>query len=805
MKNFSIKYRAFLFFCLLSAYGCTTAQVKQPSGTAVRPNIIFVLADDFAVNLTDFMPNLKAMQKDGVSFSNYYVSNSLCCPSRASIFTGRLPHNSKVETNNPPSGGYSAYIANGDDTENFAVALSGAGYKTAMMGKFLNEYQPKQHSAGPGWSDWFVMGNGYKNFNYTVNDNGSLVQYGNKPDDYLTDVLAQRTENLIRKWKDQPFFIEIASFTPHAPFTAAPRHEGMFNEVQAPRTPAFGWRADTNAPNWLKALQPLDSKAISKIDNVFRKRARAVQAIDEMLGRIRKVLAETGNTNKTYIFFSSDNGFHLGDYSMRSGKMTPYDIDIRVPLIVCGPDVVAGKNQEKLVSNIDLASTFTEIAGTTVPGFADGKSIMPFFKNSTQSFAWRKFAIIEHKKPTYNPNDPDVQEPEDGVLPSYTALRFNEALYVEYETGEIAYYDSKKDPYELNNIAVSLSAEQKSTLHNTIIAVKKCGGLVSCWDVQLDGAFSDNDTKVTNPVIDYNFPDPTVTAGADGYYYAFSTGGGIAKSTNLRQWIPAGNFIKQSAGGWSWGEKGTKVWAPCVVKTGTAYIMYYALAGKDIPNPGIGIATANTPSGPWVDKGKLFTSREMGVFHSIDPDAFTGQDGKNYLVWGSFRGIYITELTADGLQLKYQPGTTGNQTLIAGLDTKKEGGIDTYEGANVFFSNGYYYLFLSTGYCCKGAASTYKVVVCRAKSPVGPYTDDMGRSMLAANRGHPVVSGTEEYIGPGHTSVLTDAQGQNWLLYHSWNKSAVSKGRTMMIDRLVWNENGWPSTAGAVPGKEPFN
>jgi N-acetylglucosamine-6-sulfatase len=451
-----------------------------------RPNIIFILTDDYATNLVDFMPNLKAMQREGVTFNNYFVSNSLCCPSRATIFTGMLPHNTGVETNSPPNGGYEAYRDHNNAEKSFSVALQNAGYKTAMMGKFLNGYLPVKHAPLPGWTDWFVAGGGYRNYDYDMNVNGRIVHYGRTEKDYLTDVVSARTDSLIRAWKNQPFFIEIATFTPHAPFTPAPRHKNLFNDVKTPRTPAFNKKADSTSPNWLRQLEQLNEKQIDRLDNIFRDRVRCVMSIDDMLGNIRKVLQETGESDNTYIFFSSDNGYHLGDYSLFQGKQTPFDIDIRVPLIAYGPNVAKGSLQQRIVSNIDLAPTFTALAGAELKGDPDGRDIQQLLRqNQTEKIDWRNFAIIEHRRGS-DRNDPDRQEKKDGKLPSYTALRFHNLLYVEYETGEIACYDSQKDPYQLKNIAANgLSSALKKKLHEILLAAKKCGGKNGCWGVQM--------------------------------------------------------------------------------------------------------------------------------------------------------------------------------------------------------------------------------------------------------------------------------------------------------------------------------
>jgi N-acetylglucosamine-6-sulfatase len=473
------------YFLILVFLATAVTAHTQHQGTE-KPNIIFILTDDFAGNLVEFMPNLKAMQGEGVTFSHYYVSNSLCCPSRSSLFTGRLPHNTGVQTNTKPNGGYEVFMEQGNAQESFCTALQLAGYKTAMMGKLLNGYLPNKHPPLPGWTDWFVAGAGYRNFDYDINSNGQVVHFGHAPGDYLTDVLSSRTDSLIRAWKDQPFFIEIATFTPHGPFIPAPRHQQLFNAEKAPRTPAFNKQADSTAPGWLRKIRPLGAQQIDRIDNIFRNRLRCIMSIDEMLGSIRKTLNETGASSNTYIFFSSDNGYHLGDYSLLQGKQTAFDIDIRVPLIACGPHVAKGSLQQAIVSNIDLAPTFAELAGAQLTVTPDGRDIQHLLREqNTKKINWRNFAIIEHRRVNDDRNDPDRQEAEDGRLPSYTALRFHNLLYIEYETGEISCYDVQNDPYELKNIAPVLPIEVQKRLHSILLTAKNCGDKNACWDVQL--------------------------------------------------------------------------------------------------------------------------------------------------------------------------------------------------------------------------------------------------------------------------------------------------------------------------------
>jgi Sulfatase len=154
-----------------------------------RPNFIFILTDDLATNLVQYMPHVLEMQKAGVTFANYFVTNSLCCPSRSSIFTGRYPHNTGIYRNQGEDGGYNAFRNRGHEQATFAISLSKAGYRTAMLGKYLNGYQPVD-AASPGWTSWFVAGGGgYREFNYRVNQDGKVLRHGDRPEDYLTDVL----------------------------------------------------------------------------------------------------------------------------------------------------------------------------------------------------------------------------------------------------------------------------------------------------------------------------------------------------------------------------------------------------------------------------------------------------------------------------------------------------------------------------------------------------------------------------------------------------------------------------------------
>ena len=372
-----------------------------PAG-ATRPNIVFVLTDDLALNLVQYMPNVRKMQQDGVTFANYFVTDSLCCPSRSSIFTGRYPHNTGIYRNVGADGGYQAFVNRGHERVTFATALTAAGYHTAMLGKYLNGYQPQRNPAAPGWSEWDVAGNGYRGFGYDLNQNGKIVHYANRPDDYMTDVLSAVAVNFIKlQTADTPFMIEIATFAPHAPYTPAPRDADAFGGLHAPRTAAFNAAPGPAAPKWLAGHPPLSEIDVAMIDNDFRKRAQSVQAVDAMIGALQQAVAAIGAADNTYFVFSSDNGYHMGEHRLMPGKMTAYDTDIHVPLIVTGPGVPAGRTVDEIVQNIDLCPTFTELGFAAAPPSVDGRSLAPLMRGDKVE-GWRTVALVEHRGPIRN-------------------------------------------------------------------------------------------------------------------------------------------------------------------------------------------------------------------------------------------------------------------------------------------------------------------------------------------------------------------------------------------------------------------
>jgi arylsulfatase A-like enzyme len=456
-----------------------TPATPQPTVAGKRPNIVFILTDDLAWNLVQYMPHVVEMQKRGATFNNYFVTDSLCCPSRSSIFTGRFPHDTGIFTNTGSDGGFKEFHRRHHEQSTFATALQAVGYHTAMLGKYLNGYLPAQDPPEPGWDMWAVAGNGYPEFNYNLNQDGKLVHYGNQPTDYLTDVASGLAMNFIKQSAGKPFAIEIATFAPHAPYTPAPRDADAFPDLRAPRTPAYNAAPDAAAPQWLRAHPPLTPTNMASIDRDFRKRVQSVQAVDKMIGELEAAVAAIGEQNNTYFVFSSDNGYHMGEHRMMPGKMTAFDTDIHVPLIVTGPAVAPGRVIAEIADNIDLNPTFAEIAGTAPAANVDGHSLLPLLHGKVVT-AWREVALVEHHGNLRDHADPDFPPRHSGNPPSYEAIRGATWVYVEYDDGEREYYDRARDPDELHNAYASLANDQKAALHAMVTALANCHDAQSC-------------------------------------------------------------------------------------------------------------------------------------------------------------------------------------------------------------------------------------------------------------------------------------------------------------------------------------
>jgi N-acetylglucosamine-6-sulfatase len=350
-----------------------------------------------------------------------------------------------------------------------------------MMGKYLNGYLPGSKVVPPGWTEWDVAGNGYREFGYKLNENNTIRQYGSRPADYLTDVISAKASRFVTDSAaaGKPFLIEVATFAPHAPYTPAPRDAAAFPGLTAPRGPAFDV-LPSGAPPWLAGRTPLTAAEVTAIDTAFRKRVQAVQSVDRMIGSLQAAVAKAGVADRTVVVFSSDNGYHMGEYRLNPGKQTAFDTDIHVPLIAAGPGLAAGRTAAAPAENVDPRPTFDTLAGVTPAADIDGHTLAPLMAGTVPD-SWRTASLIEHHGPDTDPSDPDKPAPNSGNPPTYSAMRTATSTYVEYRDGTVEFYDRRSDPNELHNTASTLSASDKATWHKALAGLVGCHGSTACW------------------------------------------------------------------------------------------------------------------------------------------------------------------------------------------------------------------------------------------------------------------------------------------------------------------------------------
>ncbi len=475
--------------------------------------MVLILTDDLALedvnaDSLEHMPNLRSLMEEGTTFENAFVSNSLCCPSRATILRGQYTHNHQILSNEPPRGGFEKFRFLGHEDSTMATWLQERGYRTAFFGKYLNGYSDTH--VPPGWDEWYGVAGNY--LSHMLNENGHIVNY-DPENDYDTDVLSEKATDYVERTAgadppffttDRPFLMWVGTKAPHQPATPAPRHEDDLSEVELPRGPSFDEKDVSDKPRWVSDNPPLSAEQKRYMEELHRKRLQSMLAVDDMIGDLMESLKESGELDDTFIFFTSDNGFHLGQHRLGAGKWTAYEEDIRVPLIVRGPGVPEGETLPHMVLNNDLAPTFAELAGARTPEFVDGRSLVPLLNEEpTPLENWRRAFVVEAvAERSGAPQPPFVNESsvaplltgdplpkdwrrtsaataelsEEWGRPWLKALRTENYLYVHYKTGEHELYDLRRDPHQLHNFYKSAPPELVGRLEAQLESLEQCEG-----------------------------------------------------------------------------------------------------------------------------------------------------------------------------------------------------------------------------------------------------------------------------------------------------------------------------------------
>jgi arylsulfatase A-like enzyme len=489
---------------LLAVALVDVAAPSAPAATrhpAARPNILFVLTDDLAAGDEAYMPNTQKLVADaGASFSNYFISDSVCCPSRVTTLRGQFAHNTGVKGNGGTNGGFQTAYSSGVEHDTIATDLQSAGYRTGLFGKYLNKYPGTagERYIPPGWSEWSspVAGNPYTQHNYVLNHNGALEHHGNRPEDHADSVFVEQTQEFIaRSAKDRvPFFAYLNVYAPHTPAQPANADRNTFTDLEAPRSAAYDQADVSGMPRFVRSLPQFTTREEDAITQLHRRRIQSLQAVDRGVARLVSTLQRTKQLDNTYVVFTSDNGFHLGDHRLPGGKGTAYDTDIKVPLFVRGPGISAGARPARFAGNVDLAPTLAALAGAESPDFTDGRSLVPLLTGE-RTRDWRTRYLVEHwqetgddgvsptpsRVGTFEPDDLDAgthgwispiygNGPIDdkallaryGKIPDYAGVRTSRYLYVEYANGDRELYDVRRDPSQADNLAGTAPALEAS-------------------------------------------------------------------------------------------------------------------------------------------------------------------------------------------------------------------------------------------------------------------------------------------------------------------------------------------------------
>jgi arylsulfatase A-like enzyme len=402
----------------------------------IRPDIVLILTDDQRWDTLQYMPHvLDDLGTHGVTFTSAYSTTALCAPSRSSVLTGRYAGHTGVLTN----GGFinnEGGLARFDDRVTIATALQARGYRTIMIGKYMNSYNTFAPYRAPGWSEWasFDLESFY---DYALIVNGTRELHGHAPADYSTDVLFARAVRAIESAGDEPLFVYLAPFAPHAPAPPAPRHAGRFHDLPPWRPPAYDEEDVSDKPPFFAQRFPrLTPERQSQIDAMRTSMLESLLAVDDGVAAIMDALRRTGRASEAMVIFMSDNGHAWGEHRWDT-KQCPYEECRRVPLIVRYPPLTAtARRDDRFAANVDLAPTFAALAGTTVPS-ADGASLLPLLAGS--DVPWRADLLGEHW----------------GIIvpPTFALVQDHRWKYVEYFGGEKELYDLAADPNELESRA----------------------------------------------------------------------------------------------------------------------------------------------------------------------------------------------------------------------------------------------------------------------------------------------------------------------------------------------------------------
>ncbi len=347
----------------------------MPAATSAQPNVVVVMTDDQEAESVEVMDAVEnRLGGVGTEFRNAFSTFPLCCPARVTFLTGQYAHNHGVLDNHSPVGGFHRYRDERDDTS-LAVAMNRVGYYTGYIGKYLNGYgEGSLPYQPPGWDSWKASVSGhFKPYNYKLYQNGDAVTYGDRPEDYQTDVYREHAVDFIERNRSRPFFLTVATGAPHTPFDGPPRYRDDFEGRALPKPPSFNEGNMGDKPGFMQKLSRLTDDEVANIRERYQDRLASLKAVDDLVGRLLTRLGELNELDNTLFIFTSDNGYLLGEHRF-SGKFLLYEESAQIPLVVRGPGFPAIQSP-RLAANIDVSPTILRTAGAAALVRQDGMAL----------------------------------------------------------------------------------------------------------------------------------------------------------------------------------------------------------------------------------------------------------------------------------------------------------------------------------------------------------------------------------------------------------------------------------------------